>query len=720
MAKQYTFANYFNFTGGLNTDTSIFNTSPIECIDINNVSINDDGSISVRKGLEFVSGTPLETDATYRTLITTNKELNILPIYWNVYSLAGNLFKKIALIDREAVYIYPNLLTYPPDKKTYITSKSITEITQTVDYGSNTTSIDDKVVSTTTGKTITSSGIFSKYTASVDGNFLVVFSDAILPNVFYYNESDVFTNIALCPMIRENTPEEEKSVIKAAYTSKFPSVGIFAFGRAFYAGEQEKPNRILFSQVYDGNIETYEKCYQEKSPFDPDDPDVVATDGGELYITGANRIVGLLEYNESILVFAENGVWQIKSGTSGFSADDFSVSKITDIGCCSVRGYTQAENTAVFVSYNGVYILVPDDITGKLKIASLSENKINSFWNAISITNRENTSIFYNKETKQLYIMYNDIELGNSINCHYSNILIYNFKFKAWNKYSLQQDTDGSKYRINSLFFYPVVKEQLSLVDNTGNVIITTSGDLVSLYSYTSKTAFEPVLLMSKLVNDKQYNRFCYLNSTNKIDFKGDAEEEYYDAYILSSHQLYGDIARRKSNSYMYVALKNVDTGTTNELGIDINPQDVLYRVGFDFVSNPTYTVDKFGEFYLTNSKYGNYRKLIPSKLPTSYYNKDNVIIPIKLLGSGKALQFEFRNRIDTRSFKCLSNNVTTSPLVDTTNWEEIEYDSTHSSWDESLVYNKDDIVKVIVVYDFNIQGWATQLIPNSKPSGVI
>lgn len=45
-------ANYFNFSGGLDTDSSILNRNPITVTDIDNCNLNTDGSISSRGGIE--------------------------------------------------------------------------------------------------------------------------------------------------------------------------------------------------------------------------------------------------------------------------------------------------------------------------------------------------------------------------------------------------------------------------------------------------------------------------------------------------------------------------------------------------------------------------------------------------------------------------------------------------------------------------------------------
>ena len=65
-------ANYFNFSGGLDTDSSILNRNPITVTDIDNCVLNTDGSISSRGGIE--AGT-LEspTVSSYITYAPTSK-----------------------------------------------------------------------------------------------------------------------------------------------------------------------------------------------------------------------------------------------------------------------------------------------------------------------------------------------------------------------------------------------------------------------------------------------------------------------------------------------------------------------------------------------------------------------------------------------------------------------------------------------------------------------
>lgn len=708
------FAHYINFVKGLNTDLGLFNTDPSECIDILNIKLNLDGSISTRKGLLDVS-----TDTTYQ--INSNSiEKKLIPINWRGYTTGGNYFNKIVLINTENISVFDSIFSSPTNIN-YITSKTVQKITQTVNYGDPNTSIDDKIDETVEYITVSGSIPANTVYGVVSGNNLISFADTNLPNIFYIDNTGNIVVKALVPMRRENITSEEKSIIQPAYTTEFPSIGLLAFGRLWYAGENTKANRILFSQTYQGDIADFEKCYTEKSPYDPQDSQVVATDGGEIYITGADKIVGLIEFKKSIIVLATNGIWQISS-TNGFDVTDYKISKLSDKGCVSRYAYTIAEDYLIFASYSGIYAVTVDPLTTELKIVSITENKINKLYLAIPNDNLENISLSYNNNSKELYVFCN-LDNKQVINegkfCHYNNILIFNFQLKAWYIYTFENEIDTVKFKINSIFYLPLSQDDAVIKTNNNSDIITNSNQDVYVNLVSRNTYIVPILIFSKINGTNTEYKFVYFTSKYNVDFYGTEDEYNYDCYIKSSFQIYGDVTRKKGGNYLYLVLKLEDSGVKLPVGIYENPQNLKYRVGFDFITEPIYNVDSFNELYITNQMYGKERRVFINTYENTL-NKAYEVIPIKLLGRGKALQFEFKKLIDKFAFKCLSDNITSSPLTDNVNWEMIEYDSSYSNWTFGNTYNIGDIVKIEIPYSFTIQGWACGLIYSDKSSEYI
>jgi hypothetical protein len=175
-----------------------------------------------------------------------------------------------------------------------------------------------------------------------------------------------------------------------------------------------------------------------------------------------------------------------------------------------------------------------------------------------------------------------------------------------------------------------------------------------------------------------------------------------------------------KQLPYIHFLFKNVETGEHNELLVDKNPSDAILRTSLGFTATPYLIKDEFGELYIKNAHYGKERYIYPKRRNKYDKDRDYLLYTHRLLGRGKVIQFHISNRRDETSFICLNDNVNTLPTLDFKNWEEIEYNEDYEHWDKDKTYNKGDKIKIEIEYDFEIAGWACELVPNQKGSGNI
>ena len=127
--------------------------------------------------------------------------------------------------------------------------------------------------------------------------------------------------------------------------------------RVFYSGiesnvsggDSRSPNYsgyVFFSKVIRSN-EDLGVCHQEADPTDPGINDLIDTDGGSIQIPDITKIVKIVASQASILVFAENGVWEIYGDTGGFIATSFQASKISTNGVFNPNAVVNVEHTSV-------------------------------------------------------------------------------------------------------------------------------------------------------------------------------------------------------------------------------------------------------------------------------------------------------------------------------------------------------------------------------------
>lgn len=188
----------------------------------------------------------------------------------------------------------------------------------------------------------------------------------------------------------------------------FSTVASFA-GRVWYSGvrssvvdgDRLSPNLsgyIFFSQTVI-NDEKISKCYQEADPTSDQISDIVDTDGGTVHIVDAINIVGLVPTKNVLLVFAENGVWQISGGEANFSATEYEVAKVSAIGCNSRRSIVAVDTEVFYWAKGGIFRISFNSVDGGLKSENLSLTSIQTFYNEIpEISRQDAVGVFEEKE----------------------------------------------------------------------------------------------------------------------------------------------------------------------------------------------------------------------------------------------------------------------------------------------------------------------------------
>lgn len=174
---------------------------------------------------------------------------------------------------------------------------------------------------------------------------------------------------------------------------------------------------------------------------------------------------------------------------------------------------------------------------------------------------------------------------------------------------------------------------------------------------------------------------------------------------------------RSKKPVYLTSLFKRTEVDDNNVHGIDKRKSSCRLRVSADFADNALLTTDSFGEPFISNPDYGKSYEVYPkNRTAISFLGNKSAgyshnMSQHRVAGKGNVLQFNFEDGDEVRYFKCLSNGTTSSPIVDTDNWEEIEPDDTLNEWDENATYSSGNSVKVTLVYDFHLIGWACKIV---------
>lgn len=210
-----------------------------------------------------------------------------------------------------------------------------------------------------------------------------------------------------------------------------PTCTAFYAGRVWYAGV---PNAVLgsalfFSQIVEVDAQ-YGKCYQIADPTDENISDLLATDGGVLRIPEMGRVLKLLPYSDFLIVYASNGIWQIGPGSGGyFAANSYSVRKLSDVGCESAASVVLAESVPAHWGRSGIFAIAQDTNTGYLVVQSLTRDKIDNFYKAISEEDRRNATGDFDEINKRIMWVYHETDADDE---EVYKALVLDIKFGAF------------------------------------------------------------------------------------------------------------------------------------------------------------------------------------------------------------------------------------------------------------------------------------------------
>lgn len=175
-----------------------------------------------------------------------------------------------------------------------------------------------------------------------------------------------------------------------------PIVVEVAFGRAFYA----EGSRVYFSRLIDDDLNSLGRCYQVNDPTSDKISDLLATDGGELTVDGAQGINRLHRFLSGILVFARNGVWYVSGPESGFTANAYSLQRVTTNGLEASMSVVNVGPSVMYVGRNAIHAISTND-QGNVQEADLSTGTIKKYFD--SFVSRDVYSV-YARDRKEVWM----------------------------------------------------------------------------------------------------------------------------------------------------------------------------------------------------------------------------------------------------------------------------------------------------------------------------
>lgn len=363
-------------------------------------------------------------------------------------------------------------------------------------------------------------------------------------------------------------------------TSRFQAVAAFA-GRVFFSGLTSPKNsgKIYFSRSLE-NMKDVGEFFQINDPTSEEISDILETDGGVINIPDAVSIKVLYAFRNSVFVFGENGVWQIRGVDDVFSPTAFSVNRVSNVGIMAPSSFVEVEGVPFWWSRYGIHTLRFDE-AGNSSEENLSIQTIQKFWNSISNSAKASVKAQYDKINKKVYWAYanNEEVFSNKLN----NVLVLDVVLQAFYPWKISDRQESTPYFIGMSFYqgYGVDDQTFIVSDHSNNEVVVSNIVVVTEMPQAFVASSASMIF---LVRDADTGRMTMATMTGS-EFL-DWGTENYSSFAETGYDFLGDLASRKFAPYIIVYTRETETGWNgNE---PINPSGLLITCYWDFNKLPS------------------------------------------------------------------------------------------------------------------------------------
>jgi len=346
-----------------------------------------------------------------------------------------------------------------------------------------------------------------------------------------------------------------------------PSSGAYYAGRLWQTGDEH--NRIYYSQQLEAGSNSGDnrgvvresQCYAAADPTDGFDNALVATDGGYINISDSGTHLGLVPWQDSLLVMTDNGIWSISPGQGGFFvADDFRVQKISNGEVLGIRSFAVVDNEVHVATDEGILAITTEGIR------SLTDERIRIRYDEIVAEGRE-VLVNYDPETYVVRWAFPDAIAQTTIDSRLGvTMLSYHRLHEAWFQYDFPED-----YSIVDMVVLPYTA-RVETYNKFRYLVVAKNFDVLQLgQPLSSEWGVEANLGPSGFDEwvEAHSQRF-----TDFLDSTGDPVNvrEPMPAFMQTNHWTLGNAGKFTQIKYLIAHNKNVTTHTIEEDDGSLSP----------------------------------------------------------------------------------------------------------------------------------------------------
>jgi hypothetical protein len=426
------------------------------------------------------------------------------------------------------------------------------------------------------------------------------------------------------------------------YTITFPQdetttgptvVGSFA-GRAWFAGfgkeqtgtDKRSPylaDTVFFSQLIKDKTDVT-KCYSEGDPTSRDSNDLVDTDGGFIKILGMLDPQAMAVIRDRLVILAKNGVWEILGGGStGFTATNYMVNKISDVGCIARYSVVVAEDKLFYFGASGINVVEVNQNNDTVA-SEFTTGIVRQYYTSIydyssgvyarnALTHAKGAFDPITKKVRWIVSL-----RRNSQNVPEVLELCFDMALKAFSTNRIQNAF------VSTLFYS---KKNLSSISGESSRNITRDTMFYHIvYQVGSAGVYALARYKNPLFKDIGFGSL-YLDAEAKMIF-GDST--------------FGDSGVKKQVPFLTIHMRRTETGFDN-LGAMLNTSGCLIRTHWDWAASET--TNKIGSYF---QAYRPNRLYFPSTFPSTDSPEFEIATSRnKVRGLGRALAIEVKTEAE-------------------------------------------------------------------------
>jgi hypothetical protein len=347
----------------------------------------------------------------------------------------------------------------------------------------------------------------------------------------------------------------------------------------------------------------------------------------------------------SLLIFAENGVWELYGDTGGFNATSFQLGKISDNGVLNADSVVFVNGAFFYWSNAGIYMLTPDAAGGRFKAVSLSLTTIQSLYLDIPELGKDHCKGYYDEKENRVRWLYNNnndtnYNTTNYIN-KYNKELVYDLTLQAWYTNTFAELETDSPYIADYIQIpgYVIAEQDTNVLVNTDEVIVTSTDEVI----VTIDTPLNRSSQFSYLtIKGTQFTVSKFASLQFKDWYTADSNGANYTSYLVTGYELYNDIMRRKQTPYIFFYFNRTEDGYTQDgNNLVLNKQSsCLVQSQWNWANSAN-----SGKWGTQFQAYRLLRNYIPSGAGDLFDYGDSVIVTKnKIRGSGKTLSLKIES----------------------------------------------------------------------------